>query len=95
MQVLFGIENLFSKFQVGFCAQKRVNDHMFDGDGYTSDGILSNCKLEGKERTRFMVISKLMEFAASLTDLIDVIRVLDVVTDLVIKDACGIDDANL
>lgn len=36
-----------------------------------------------------------MEFAPSLTDLVDVIRVLDVITDLVIKDPRGIDDANL
>ena len=36
-----------------------------------------------------------MEFASSLTYLVDVVRVFDVVTDLVIKDACGIDDANL
>ena len=36
-----------------------------------------------------------MEFAPSLTDLVNMIRVLDVVTDLIIKDACGIDDAKL
>jgi hypothetical protein len=36
-----------------------------------------------------------MEFEPSLTDLIDVIRVFDVVTDLVIKDASRIDDASL
>ena len=94
MQVLFRLENIFRKIQVGFCAQKRVNEHMLNGDGYTNDEIINYCKLKSKERTRFMVISHLMEFAPSLTDLVDMIRVLNVVTDLVIKDACGIDDAN-
>ena len=42
-----------------------------------------------------MVISHLMEFASSITYLVYMIRVLDVVTDLVIKDACGVDNANL
>ena len=42
-----------------------------------------------------MVISQLMEFAPSLTYFVDVICILDVVTNLVIKDACGIDDAKL
>ena len=42
-----------------------------------------------------MVICHLMEFASSITYLVDMIRVFDVVADLVIKDACGIDNANL
>lgn len=42
-----------------------------------------------------MVIDELVEFTSSITNLVDMIRVLDVVTDLIIKDACGIDDANL
>ena len=47
MQVLFGLENLFSEVHIGVCAQKRVNEHMLNGDGYTNDEIISNCKLRG------------------------------------------------
>ena len=94
MQVSFRLENLFSKFQVGLCTQKRINDHVLNGDGYTNDEVMVNANLK-KERTCFMVISHLMKFAPSLTYLVDVIRVFNVITDLVIKDACGIENANL
>jgi hypothetical protein len=96
MQVLFRLENPFSKFQVRICTQKRINDHVLNGDAYTNfDEIMVIANLKSKERTRFMFISHLMEFTPGLTYLVDVIRVFDVVTDLVVKDACGIDDANL
>jgi hypothetical protein len=57
MQVLLRLESLFSKFQVGVCTQKRVNDHVLNGDGYTNDEIMVITNLKSKERTRFMVIS--------------------------------------